>query len=50
MHAQKSIVVGTDTALEIITMIMISIQPFAARKMFALALTMVCLSTASCFA
>ncbi len=38
-------------AIEIITiMIFISIQPFAARKMFALAATMICLSTASCFA
>ena len=31
-------------------MILISIQPFAVRKIFALAATMVCLSTASCFA
>ena len=38
-------------AIEIITpMILISIQPFALKKMFALAATMVCLSTASCFA
>ena len=31
-------------------MILISIQPFALKKMFALAATMICLSTASCFA
>ena len=31
-------------------MILISIQPFALKKMFALALAVVCLSTASCFA
>ena len=31
-------------------MILISINPFAVRKMFALAATMICLSTASCFA
>ncbi len=31
-------------------MILISIQPFAAGKMFVLALTVVCLSKASCFA
>ena len=38
-------------ATEIIEiMIFISIQPFALRKMFALAATLVCLSTASCFA
>jgi predicted transglutaminase-like cysteine proteinase len=31
-------------------MILISIQPFALKKMFAFAATVVCLSTASCFA
>ena len=31
-------------------MILISIQPFAAKKLFALAATVACLSTASCFA
>lgn len=31
-------------------MILISIQPFAPRKMLALAVTLICLSTASCFA
>ena len=31
-------------------MILISIQPFAFKKMFALAATLICLSTASCFA
>lgn len=31
-------------------MILISLQPFALKKMFALAATLVCLSTASCFA
>lgn len=34
----------------ILHMILISIQPFAPRKMFALAATLLCLSTASCFA
>jgi hypothetical protein len=34
----------------IIPMILISIQPFAFRKLFALAAALVCLSTASCFA
>jgi hypothetical protein len=37
--------------IEIITpMILISIQPFALKKLLALAATLVCLSTASCFA
>ena len=31
-------------------MILISIQPFAPKKLFALAATIACLSTASCFA
>ena len=31
-------------------MIFISIQPFAPKKLFALAATIACLSTASCFA
>ena len=31
-------------------MIFISIQPFAPKKLFALAATITCLSTASCFA
>ena len=31
-------------------MILISIQPFAPRKLFALGATIACLSTASCFA
>jgi hypothetical protein len=31
-------------------MILISIQPFAPKKMFALGATLLCLSTASCFA
>ena len=31
-------------------MILVSIQPFAAKKLFALAATVACLSTASCFA
>ena len=31
-------------------MIFISIQPFALKKMFALGATLLCLSTASCFA
>ncbi|HSH38528.1 MAG TPA: hypothetical protein VK993_07060 [Chthoniobacterales bacterium] len=31
-------------------MILISIQPFAAKKLFALGATIACLSTASCFA
>ena len=31
-------------------MILISIQPFAPKKLFALAATVACLSTASCFA
>lgn len=34
----------------ILPMILISIQPFALKKMFALAATLICLSTASCFA
>ena len=37
-------------AIESITMILISIQPFAPKKLFALAATIACLSTASCFA
>ena len=31
-------------------MILVSIQPFAPKKLFALAATIACLSTASCFA
>jgi hypothetical protein len=31
-------------------MILVSIQPFAPKKLFALAATVACLSTASCFA
>ena len=31
-------------------MIFVSIQPFAVKKMFALGATLLCLSTASCFA
>lgn len=31
-------------------MILISIQPFAAKKLFAVVATIACLSTASCFA
>jgi hypothetical protein len=36
--------------LEIITMILISLQPYAVKKLAALALALLCLSTASCFA
>ncbi|MBA2432395.1 MAG: hypothetical protein H0V56_09810 [Chthoniobacterales bacterium] len=36
--------------LEIIAMILISLQPYAAKKLFVLALALLCLSTASCFA
>ena len=41
---------GTGAAIIAITMILISIQPFAAKKLFALGATIACLSTASCFA
>ena len=41
---------GTVAAINTIIMILVSIQPFAAKKIFALAATVACLSTASCFA
>ena len=41
---------GMRAAIESITMILISIQPFAPKKLFALGATIACLSTASCFA
>ena len=41
---------GTRAAIKVITMILISIQPFAPKKLFAVVATIACLSTASCFA
>ncbi len=36
--------------LEIIAMVLISLQPYAVKKLAALALALLCLSTVSCFA
>ena len=47
---QEPTVRGTRAAIFSITMILISIQPFAPKKLFALGATIACLSTASCFA
>ncbi len=41
---------GTATALEIMVMLFISIHPYGTARMLAVLLTVVCLSTASCFA